>query len=81
MSEHHDLLHNVSLCVLCVISAPSAYHLQFCAPHPQSPGLAVRLPGPGPWARLAYRVDQTRLAGGRRETVEAMSLGVAMELR
>jgi len=44
-------------------------------------GLAVRLPGPGPWARLAYRVDQTRLAGGRRETVEAISLGVAMELR
>ena len=45
-------------------------------------GLAVRLPsGTGTWARLGYRVDQTRLAGGRRETVEAISLGVTMELR
>ena len=46
-------------------------------------GLAVRLParGGGPWARLVYRVDQTRLAGGRRETVEAIALGVTMELR
>ena len=44
-------------------------------------GLAVRLPFDGPWARLVYRVDQTRLAGGRRETVEAIALGVTMELR
>ncbi|HEX9279932.1 MAG TPA: hypothetical protein VF890_04755 [Gemmatimonadales bacterium] len=43
-------------------------------------GLAVRLPFDGPWTRLGYRVDQTRLAGGRRETVEAISLGVSMEL-
>jgi len=46
-----------------------------------SAGLAVRLPGGTPWARLGYRVDQTRLAGGRRETVEAISLGVTMNLR
>ncbi len=44
-------------------------------------GLAVRLPSLGTWARLGYRVDQTRLAGGRRETVEAISLGVAMDVR
>lgn len=44
-------------------------------------GLALRLPFNGPWARLGYRVDQTRLAGGRRETVEAIALGVTMELR
>ena len=44
-------------------------------------GLALRLPFDGPWARLVYRVDQTRLAGGRRETVEAIALGVTMELR
>ena len=46
-----------------------------------SAGLAVHLPGGTPWARLSYRVDQTRLAGGRRETVEAIALGVTMELR
>ena len=43
-------------------------------------GLAVRLPFDGPWARIGYRVDQTRLAGGRRETVEAISLGVTMDV-
>jgi hypothetical protein len=46
-------------------------------------GLAVRLTRSGRevWSRLAYRVDQTRLAGGRRETVEALSLGLSVNVR
>jgi hypothetical protein len=46
-------------------------------------GLAVRLTRSGRevWSRLAYRVDQTRLAGGRRETVEALSLAVSVNVR
>jgi hypothetical protein len=46
-------------------------------------GLAVRLNSGGRelWTRLAYRVDQTRLGGGRRETVEAMSLRLALQFR
>jgi hypothetical protein len=39
-------------------------------------GLTVRLPRRPLWARLTYRIEQGRAGGGRRETVEALTLTV-----
>lgn len=39
-------------------------------------GLELRLAGRPFWGRLAYRVEQGRVDGGRRETVEAVTLTV-----
>lgn len=45
-------------------------------------GLLVRVAAPDVWGRLGYRIEQSRLDGGRRlETVEAVSFGVLFELR
>ncbi len=45
-------------------------------------GIRVRVAGPDVWARLAYRIEQARMGGGtRRETVEAVLLGVAVAVR
>ena len=43
-------------------------------------GLELRLPSRPVWARLAYRIEQARVEGGRRETVEAVTLAVGYAL-
>ncbi|MGH7569992.1 MAG: hypothetical protein ACREL9_13665 [Gemmatimonadales bacterium] len=45
-------------------------------------GIQVLVAGPDVWARLAYRIEQARMGGGtRRETVDAVLLGVAVPVR
>jgi hypothetical protein len=44
--------------------------------HGGEAGLALRLARRPLWARLAYRIEQGRAGGGRRETVEALTLTV-----
>ena len=44
-------------------------------------GVVARIARPALWLRLTYRIEQARLAAGRRETVEAVALSLGRDLK
>ena len=44
-------------------------------------GVLARIARPALWLRLTYRIDQARLAAGRRETVEVVAFSLGRDLR
>ena len=44
-------------------------------------GMVAHIARPALWLRLTYRIDQARLASGRRETVEAVAFSLGSDLR